>query len=178
MSRNIITFFKWVLSLGTLAGLLMLYRSVPLVGEGTLDGLTKFNMAAAVMGLICLLVFLIAMRRWKGSERELGNFEKGSNGLLIAMALILLELGIFGMVGVNMDRNGDPNIASMKDCYVAETGVINRIRGIDSILTCTDPSGKETIFAIDKKTADQLGSEKQDLTITYYENTNRIISFS
>ena len=175
---NFYTALKWILPLGTPVVLILFYRTAPLVGEGSLDGLMKFNLAAAVMGLVCLIAFIVSVKSSKGSGVELSTADKGANGMLIAMALICLELGIFGMVGVNMDKNADPKVASMKNCYVQETGFVNHLRGIDSILVCTDPSGSETIFALDKETAEKLGTEKQNLTIEYHGNSNRIIRIS
>ncbi len=177
MSKNIYAVLKWLLSLGSVVGLLLFYRTVPLVGEGSLEGLTRFNIVTTVVGLICIAVFVIAIRSEKASGRKLSSAEKGANGVLIAMALIFLELGIFSMVGVNMDKNKDPQIVSMRNCYVGETNVVNHMRGIDSLLYCTDPSGAETIFPLDKETAEKLGTEKQNLTIEFYDNVNRIIRY-
>ncbi len=181
MNNNIAALIKWVFALATLIGLIVLYRTLPLTGGGALDGLSKFNTAAILMGFICLLVFFITLKLKKNTgtnKSETTSFERGSNAVLIALALLILEMGIVGIVGVNSDMKADPRIASMRDCYVQETSIVNKIRGIDKVLICTDPAGNETLFAIDEETANRLGNEKQDLTIEYHGMTNRIISIS
>ena len=176
--KNIKTLLKYVLSVGTIVVLFVIYRTVPLTGAESLDGLTRFNIVAAVLGAIGLVFSIYSIRQWRKLGDSLTVVDKGANGILIAVALIVLEFGLLGQFGgVMMDKNSGPVTASMKNCHVKETSFVNHLRGFDAVLICTDPSGDETIFMVNEEIAQDIGDGSKDLTVEYYKMTNRLVRY-